>query len=402
MFGTASDAPSAHARAKEGAIRCVRKRTFVDARLQSHKTSLERTLPRAYYFDEAIYAREQECIFHREWFLACREEQVAKTGDYLAVDVAGESILIVRTRDGALRAHYNVCRHRGSRLVDESSHGTFAGGIRCPYHSWTYELDGRLRTAPFLEESDGVRKDELSLHRVDVDVWGGFVFVNLMPELAAAEGRTLATQLEGVPDRLKRYPLGALRIANTIVYNVAANWKVMLENYNECYHCAGVHPELSALVPDFKKRGGGDLDWERGIPHREGAYTFTFSGTTNRALFADLDDDERTRHKGELIYPNFMLSLSADHVAAFTVFPRGPLKTTIVCDFLFHPDEMHKAAFDPSDAVGFWDLTNRQDWAICESVQRGMNSRVWEYGYYAPMERFSLDLRRYVNERLGK
>jgi Rieske 2Fe-2S family protein len=358
-------------------------------------------LPRAYYFDDAIYAREQEQIFHHEWFLACREEQIAKVGDYLALDVAGESIFIVRSRDGALRAHYNVCRHRGSRLVEESSHGSFAGTIRCPYHSWTYELDGRLRTAPFLEESDGVRKDELCLHRVGVDSWGGFVFVNLMPELAAAEGRSLASQLEGVPDRLKRYPLAELRIANTIKYDVAANWKVMLENYNECYHCAGVHPELSALVPDFKKRGGADLDWDRGIPHREGAYTFTFTGTTDRALFAGLDDDERTRHKGELIYPNFMLSLSADHVAAFTVFPRGPLKTTIVCDFLFHPDEMDKATFDPSDAVGFWDLTNRQDWTICESVQRGMSSRVWEYGYYAPMERFSLDLRRYVNERLG-
>jgi Rieske 2Fe-2S family protein len=358
-------------------------------------------LPRAYYFDDAIYAREQERIFHHEWFLACREEQIGAAGDYLALDVAGESIIIVRAKDGSLRAHYNVCRHRGSRLVEESSHGSFASGIRCPYHSWTYELDGRLRTAPFLDEADGVRKDELSLHKVGVDVWGGFVFVNLMPDAAAVAGRTLASQLEGVPDRLKRYPLAELRIANTIVYSIAANWKVMLENYNECYHCAGVHPELSALVPDFKKRGGADLDWDRGIPHRDGAYTFTFSGTTDRALFKDLDDDERSRHKGELIYPNFMLSLSADHVAAFTVFPRGPSKTTIVCDFLFHPDEIRKATFDPSDAVGFWDLTNRQDWAICESVQRGMGSRVWEFGYYAPMERFSLDLRRYVNERLG-
>ncbi|HKW44042.1 MAG TPA: aromatic ring-hydroxylating dioxygenase subunit alpha [Candidatus Eremiobacteraceae bacterium] len=365
------------------------------------KSTLERTLPRAYYFDEAIYERERERIFHREWFLACREEQVEKPGDYRTIDVAGENILIVRAKDGALHAHYNVCRHRGSRLVDEGSCGTFAGAIRCPYHSWTYEFDGALRTAPFLEESDGIRKGELNLHRVGTDAWGGFVFVNLSPGAAAAEGRTLAAQLDGVPQRLKRYPLAELRIAKTIVYDIDANWKVMLENYNECYHCAGVHPELCALVPDFKKRGGADLDWERGIPHREGAFTFTTSGTTDRDLFAGLDEDERTRHKGELIYPNFLLSLSADHVAAFAVFPRGPRTTQIVCDFLFHPDEMRKASFDPSDAVEFWDLTNRQDWRICESVQRGMGSRVWEYGYYAPMERWSLDLRRYVNERLG-
>jgi Rieske 2Fe-2S family protein len=401
MFGEPRSAPSQAAPPKEGAIRCVRKRMCVDTHVGPYTASLERTLPRAYYFDDAIYNRERERIFFRDWFLACRDEQIAVPGDYRCIGVAGESVIIVRGKDGALRAHYNVCRHRGSRLVPEESCGTFAGGIRCPYHSWTYEFDGRLRTAPFLEDADGLHKDELGLHRVGVDVWGGFVFVNLTPEAAAAEGRTLAAQLEGVPERLKRYPLSELRIGASITYEIAANWKVMLENYNECYHCAGVHPELSALVPSFKKKGGADLDWERGIPHREGAYTFTFSGTTDRALFAGLDDDERTRHKGELIYPNFLLSLSADHVAAFTVFPRGPLETTIVCDFLFHPDEIRKASFDPSDAVEFWDLTNRQDWKICESVQRGMGSRVWEYGYYAPMERWSLDLRRYVNERLG-
>jgi len=382
-------------------VRRARKRLAVETDLGRSKTSLERTLPRAYYFDDAIYRRERERIFHREWYVACREEHVLKPGDYRAIDVAGESVMVVRAKDGTLRAHYNVCRHRGSRLVAEESSGSFAGGIRCPYHSWTYELDGRLRTAPFLDESDGVSKDELTLHRVGVDTWGGFVFVNLTADAATKEGRTLARQLEGVPQRLVRYPLAELRVARTITYDIAANWKVMLENYNECYHCAGIHPELCAIVPAFKKRGGADLDWERGIPHRDGAYTFTFSGTTDRALFAGLDEDERSRHKGELIYPNFLLSLSADHVAAFTVSPRGPDRTTIACDFLFHPDEIDKAAFDPSDAIDFWDLTNRQDWEICESVQRGMSSRVWEYGYYAPMERWSLDLRRYVNERLA-
>jgi Rieske 2Fe-2S family protein len=177
---------------------------------------------------------------------------------------------------------------------------------------------------------------------------------------------------------------------------------VLLENYNECYHCAVVHPELCRVVPDFKRRGGAGLDWDRGIPHREGAFTFTFSGTTDRAPFEGLDDDEKVRHKGELIYPNFLLSLAADHVAAFTVWPRGPAETTVVCDFLFHPDEMAKPSFDATDAVEFWDLVNGQDWAICESLQRGMSSRRFEYGYYAPMEDASLDIRRYIAERLGE
>jgi Rieske 2Fe-2S family protein len=212
----------------------------------------------------------------------------------------------------------------------------------------------------------------------------------------------LARQLDAVPERLCRYPLEELRGARRIVYQVQANWKVMLENYNECYHCAPVHPELCRLVPAFRHRGGADLDWERGIPHREGAWTFTQSGTSIRSPFAGLNDDERVRHKGELIYPNLLLSLSAEHVAAFTVWPHGPEQTTIVCEFLFHPAEMAKPDFDPADAVEFWDLVNRQDWAICESVQRGMRSRVFQWGYYAPMESASLDIRRYIREKLDE
>ena len=363
---------------------------------------LERTLPREAYLSPESYAREKERIFCREWVCVGRAEELAAPGDYVVKDVAGESILIVRARDGGLRAHYNVCRHRGSQLVPDGGAGSFAGGIRCPYHSWTYTLEGQLRTAPFLEEADGLARHELSLHPVGVDVWGGFVFVQLTPDEAAARGHTLAAQLGPVPDRLRRYPLADLRVARRITYTIQANWKVMLENYNECYHCGPVHPELCRLVPAFKQRGGSELDWERGIPHREGAWTFTTSGTTNRLPFEGLDEDEQIRHKGELVYPNFLLSLSAEHVAAFLVFPHGPDRTTIVNEFLFHPSEMAKADFDPVDAVDFWDLVNRQDWAICESVQRGMSSRVFLSGYYAPMESASLDIRRYIAERLGE
>ena len=180
-----------------------------------------------------------------------------------------------------------------------------------------------------------------------------------------------------------------------------ANWKVVAENYNECYHCAGVHPELCEVVPAFREKGGAGLDWEHGIPHRDGAFTFTRSGTSDRAPFPDLSEEEKTRHKGELVYPNLFLSLSPEHVAAFRLLPEAPDRTRIFCDFLFDAAEMEKPGFDPSDAVEFWDLINRQDWAICEEVQRGLSSRVHRFGYYAPMEDASLDIRRYVLERLG-
>jgi Rieske 2Fe-2S family protein len=373
---------------------------------------LERTLPRDAYFADAVWRREKERIFAREWVCGGRAEELPAAGDYLVLDLAGESILVVRTKGGELRAFYNVCRHRGCRLALEAPAkpermaaaapaGRFSSGIRCPYHAWTYTLEGELRTAPFLEDEPDFRRADFPLWPVGLDTWGGFFFLNLSPLEAAADAHTLLRQLGPVPERLRRYPLAELRTGHRIVYQVAANWKVMLENYNECYHCAGVHPELCKVVPAFKQKGGSELDWDRGIPHREGAWTFTHSGTTSRTPFPGLSDDEKTRHKGELIYPNFLLSLSAEHVTAFTLWPKGAEGTSIICDFLFHPDEMASPGFDPSDAVEFWDLVNRQDWRICEGVQAGMRARVFEHGYYAPMESWSLDIRRYIRERLG-
>ncbi len=372
-------------------------------------TEMLRTLPGSAYLSHDHFAREAEAIFHREWFQVGREESIPATGDYLHVEVAGESVILVRSRDGELRGFYNVCRHRGSQLVTKdalnggdlpAASGRFKGSIRCPYHAWTYGLDGELRNAPFLSESDGLRREQLSLHPVGVDTWGGFVFVNLTPS-AITPDRSLRARLGSAVERTARYPLAELRTGRRITYEVAANWKTIVENYNECYHCGPVHPELCEVVPAFKQAGGGELDWEAGIPHRDGATTFTFTGTTDRAPFPGLSEDERIRHKGELLYPNLMLSLSPDHVAAFTLWPLDAGHTRVVCDFLFHPDEVTKAGFDPSDAVEFWDLVNRQDWQICESVQKGMSSRVFESGYYAPMEDQSLDIRRYIAEMLA-
>ena len=392
------------------------------------RVALDVTLPRAAYVDPAVFAEERERIFVREWFCIGREEELPNPGEYLLVEVAGESVVVVRGADGALYGHYNVCRHRGCQVAlaepaqpaapspadpavpgrreaadPPGPTGAFAGNrIRCPYHSWTYELDGRVRTAPFLSDRDDFDRGAFSLHPVGVATWGGFVFVNLEPGEAAARGHDLAAQLGEIPARVARYPMAELRIARRIVYEVRANWKVILENYNECYHCGTVHPELCDLVPAFRRGGGGGLDWEAGIPHREGAWTFTSSGTTNRQPFAGLDEAERTRHFGELIYPNVMLSLAADHAAAFTLWPTAADRTTIVFDVLVQPLEMAKPDYDPMDAVGFWDLVNGQDWTVCEGTQRGMSSRAFTHGHYAPMEDLSADMRRYIGEKLGR
>ncbi|NNC99856.1 MAG: aromatic ring-hydroxylating dioxygenase subunit alpha [Gammaproteobacteria bacterium] len=370
---------------------------------------LERTLPSSWYLDQQIFSLEREKIFMQEWICVGREEEVPEPGNHKVLNLYGESILLVRNGQGQLRAHYNVCRHRGARLcpagVEEDSKDRLPlkGGvvgkrnIVCPYHAWRYDLDGQLVNAPHMTQEMGLQLADVQLYPAACEIWGGFVFVNLSPDRAPP----FAEHIVATADRFKRYPLAELRIAKTISYQVNANWKVLCENYNECYHCGPVHPELCRIVPAFREAGSAGLDWEQGVPHRDGAHTFTASGTTTRRAFPGLDQNERVNHKGDLVYPNLFLSLAADHVAVFILQARGPAETGIDCHFLFEPHEIEKADFDPADAVDFWHLVNRQDWSICERVQQGMGARVHEYGVYSPMEDWNLDIRKYVSERIS-
>ena len=207
--------------------------------------------------------------------------------------------------------------------------------------------------------------------------------------------------VKGLKKNFSRYPLADLRIANTIHYEIDANWKVLCENYNECYHCGQVHPELCQLLPAFKDQGGARLEWERGIPHRKGADTITTTGTTSRRAFPTLNADEQTRHKGDLLYPNMFLSMAKDHVVAFIFSPQDGRRTLLDCHFMFEPYEMDKPDFDGSDAYDIWHLVNRQDWSICERVQQGMSARVHDRGIFSPMEDSNLDIRKYVLNHIG-
>ena len=366
---------------------------------------LQPALDRHHYVDAASFDREAEML-RREWTCIGRLDDLglAASGSIIpnrraVLSHLGESVIVTADADGSLHGFGNVCRHRGSQVVPVEPgvavEPCSAKSLRCPYHSWTYGLDGRLLHAP---HTDDVVLDTSSfgLRPLRAAAWGGFLW--LTEDL---EAPAVVDTLGPVPDRVRRYPLDTLVLGVRLTYSVAANWKVVAENYNECYHCGPVHPELSRLVPAFGG-GGTDLEWEEGIPHRDGAWTFTMSGTTDRAPFPDLDDAERVRHKGELVYPNLLLSLSAEHVAAFVLMPAAVDRTEINCDLLFAPDEAAKSGFDPSDAAEFWDLVNRQDWAICESVQRGMTSRYYTQGWFAPMEDASLDIRRWLLPRLDR
>jgi Rieske 2Fe-2S family protein len=371
-------------------------------------SEMKAALPPRFYLSPEVFRLESERIFHRQWFAVARTEQLPARGSVLQVEVAGESVIVVRGRDDALAAFYNVCRHRGSQLLrgkplpDVSdpaavNSGRAGAAIVCPYHAWSYHLDGSLRAAPFVQFDASCPKENFSLVPVALETWCGFIFLNL----STGSPPPFEEQLVKVKDMLGRYPFAEMRRGAQLVYDVAANWKVLMENYNECYHCGPAHPELCALVPAFREMGGAGLAWEDGIPHRAGAWTFTASGTSTRAPFPGLSESERTHHKGEIVYPNLLLSAAAEHVAAFTLWPRGADCTRIACEFLFHESEIGKPGFDPSDVVDFWDVVNRQDWRICEGVQAGMRSRGFRGAFYAPMEDPSLDIQRYLEAQLG-
>jgi Rieske 2Fe-2S family protein len=360
--------------------------------------SLEAALPREMYVDEQTWLTEREGALFGQWFCVGRLDDLglATCSRVVAIDVVGESVLVTSDTDGALHGAYNVCRHRGSQVLPvlEAPTGVpvacAASSLRCPYHSWTYGLDGRLLRAPHAD-LDALDTESFRLNPVAVETWGGFLFVHLTPEKATP----LDEAVTRAGTTLANYGLDGLVTGATITYEVAANYKVLLENYNECYHCGPVHPELCRLVPAFAG-GGAELPWEDGIPHREGAWTFTMSGTTTRSPLPGLNDEERTRHKGDLVFPNLMLSASADHVASFLLLPRGVDRTDVVCSLLFAADAAAGPDFDPADATELWDLVNRQDWSVCESVQRGMSSRSYRHGWFAPMEDDSLDIRRWL------
>jgi Rieske 2Fe-2S family protein len=340
---------------------------------------LEATLPSAYYCDPAILDREWERIFQRSWLYAGREERVAGPGDFLTLAVGRESVLVVRDRDSRLRAFYNVCRHRGSRLCAEEAGSLKA--IRCPYHAWTYGLDGRLTGAPNLKGVEGFDRDEFSLHPVALEVWQGCVFVNL-----DAACPPLAETLGGAPDRVRRYPLADLRVVARDVHDVEANWKILIENYEECYHCPGVHPELCDLVPLYRT---GTVDHPANqelATFREGARTFTLGGTTRRPPFAGLDEREKATYTGELFLPNTWINFLPDFVQIRSLWPLGPTRTRLVAEWLFEPSTMARDDFDPRDALEFTNLIASQDWKVCEGVQQGVASRAHRQGVLTPLE----------------
>lgn len=370
-------------------------------RYQNARPTMERgvtTLPARYYTDPELFRRELDAVHFDMWLCAGRLEQVPSRGRYFLRQVGNASVVVVRGPDDRLRAFHNVCRHRGTLLCKQPE-GEFPGRIQCPYHAWTYDLDGTLVSAPHMEKVEGFAEANYPLAPVAVDTWDGHIFLNLSPH-----PRPFSEHLADLPAKFRPWRMEELRLVERRVYQLKANWKLVIQNYSECLHCPIVHPLLNQQshymsgdnAPPQPTYLGGRMDL------REGVHTLSLDGTTSRRPLPGLGEADRRHVYYYALLPNLLLNLHPDYMLTFTLWPLAVDRTEIVCEWSFHPDEIAKPDFDPSGPIEFWDLTNKQDWALSDLAQEGIGSRGYQPGPYSNREELLHALDRFVLARLGE
>ncbi|HET7727076.1 MAG TPA: SRPBCC family protein [Candidatus Limnocylindrales bacterium] len=431
-----------------------------------------------------------------EWHPVAREQEVPGPGTYVLAQLGDESAIVVRCRDGILRAFHNVCKHRGSRVLEEPC-GTVTR-LQCPYHAWVYDLEGRLVRAKHTEDLEEFAFETSGLTPIDLAVADGIIHLRLQPaarqpkpvglltgdEIAAVrrpyraasllpgrayhdaeihdfervnwfrrdwvcvgrvedaglgtapfeteldgerlvisrdEDGTLRAQRPSSPaapvhiaawqgfafvsfadapppievwfgdlvGHVERFRFETLRRGHRVVYDVQANWKLIVENYSECYHCPGIHPQLNRLTPydvgaDYETEGAWQGGW---MELRDGFETMALDGAhrIGPPMCGITPTDER-RIDYLVVWPNLLLSIHPDYLLVHGVEPLGVGRTRITCDWLFEPGTMAAPGFDPLPAIEFWDVTNRQDWHVCELQQRGTASGAFRAGRFATNE----------------
>lgn len=356
------------------------------------------TLPPDFYTDGELFRREMEAIHFDMWLAAGRTEQIKNPGDFFVVDVANASVIVLRDESNSVRAFHNTCRHRGT-LLCAVDHGNLSGRIQCPYHAWTYRLDGSLANAPHMDKVEGFRELDYPLARVHTAVWDGHVFINL-----SSQPIPFQEHLAGLDKKFCPWRMEELQLVERRVYRLATNWKLIIQNYSECLHCPIAHPQLQKHShymsgdnePPSATILGGRMDL------RDGVTTLTMSGRTNRNCLPHLNEDDRRHVYYYCLLPNFLLNLHPDYMLTFALWPRAVDRTDIVCEWHFHPDQIARPGFDPKDAIEFWEITNRQDWELSERAQKGIASRGYQPGPYSNREELLVALDRFVLDRLKK
>ncbi|EXU62363.1 2Fe-2S ferredoxin [Streptomyces sp. PRh5] len=363
--------------------------------------SLLVTLPGHWYTAPGVFRREQEHLFEAMWFCAVRGADLDRPGAFRTVQVGRESVLITRNRRGEARAFLNICRHRGARLCTEES-GTVRRSLQCPYHAWTYDLDGRLTAAPNLAKMPDVDRVERGLVPVRLREWLGYVWVCLAEEPPSFEETVIGAVAErlGDTDSVERYGVAGLALGRRISYDVKANWKLIVENFMECYHCATIHPELTEVLPEFADGLAAQYFVGHGAEFAEEAQGFTVDGSEGFDRFAGIADEQDRRYYAITVRPQVFLNLVPDHVIMHRMFPLAPDRTLVECDWLYAP-EVVASDRDLSKSVELFHRVNTQDFDACERTQPAMDSRAYrDGGVLVPSEHHIGAFHRWVTDHV--
>ena len=373
------------------------------------------TLPANWFYDPEQYLRELQAIWYRDWICLGREEDWPASGDFRRARIGDEQIFVTRAGDALTRFHprqggevhafHNTCRHRGS-LLCEAEAGSFGKGrIVCPYHAWSYALSGELERVPRATDADGIRLEDFPLYRVALESWRGFVFVNLAAEPRSGLQEALAEEARNVV----AWPLEEVRRVHRAEHRLACNWKIFWENYLECYHCPGVHPDLCRLVPvyrtGFMDYGDAGLEPDPRRPHamlRPGAVTWSTDGGTDLPWFDGLGEADAERGMTFASWaPTMFLVAHVDYVRTVRVMPLGPEQTRLIVDWYVHRDLAADPALDVERLVAFGSQVVAEDARVCELNQQGMRCGRHERGVLLEVENYVHDFEQWVRQRLS-
>lgn len=308
--------------------------------------------------------------------------RIPDAGNYFLLNQLGESVIVLKNKSGGISSFHNVCRHKGTEIFQTD--GRVGNSIQCSYHGWTYDLDGKLIGAPSMEDTPGFKKEDYPLKKAQVHIWNGFIFVNLSLKNPVPFNQ----KFPGLTNGLTKWNMEGLKSHSKIYYEVNANWKLIMENFNECYHCATLHPALNKLADNSSGHNnltqgpalGGYMDFLPGIQ------SMTMTGRSCALPVGELGGEDLRRGYYYSILPNMLLNVHPDYVMFHLLTPTGPNKTKVVSEWLFNPESFGRPEFNPDDAIEFWDVTNKQDWDVCERGQRGIGSHAYEPGPYSARE----------------
>ena len=339
-----------------------------------------KTLSQKYYVNDSVFRAEMKNIFLNGWICAGRIQDIPNKGDYKLLELGNESIIILKNDKNEINAFHNVCRHRGTKICIKNS-GNFSKTIQCPYHGWTYDLKGKLHAAPNMDAVKDFSIDEYYLHKVQLAEWEGFLFINLSESFS-----DFSLAFSSLMNLFNEWEMKNLLTMESKTYNVNCNWKLIVQNYSECYHCPLIHPSLAKITPYLGGRNdmvsgpilGGFMEMK--------SNSITKDGKLCGPTLGKLSTKNLNRVYYYSIFPNLLLSLHPDYIMYHAVWPVGVNKCKIDCSWLFSTKILENSNHNPNNAIDFWDKTNLEDWKICEQSQLGINSKKYVPGPYSGQE----------------